>query len=255
MFGQNAVAKQEQGDGTSLKVVKGSPFLTLQGEGPFTGRPAVFVRLNGCPLRCYFCDTHFDNPDDPTLPVSAIVEEITKLWPLHTQARPLVVVTGGEPTRQNLTLLVQRLLARGYDVQIETAGLFYQEWMTWPNVTVVVSPKSASIDPRVHDVAHAFKYVIHARHVSDEDGLPLLNTQVEGGRPTKLCRPRPGAPVYVTPMDTYIEHSIKGPGGKDLGPLRNYAQNDLNKRAVATVAMQYGYIAGVQLHKELGDLP
>lgn len=32
-------------------------FQTIQGEGVFTGVPAVFIRLQGCPVGCSWCDT------------------------------------------------------------------------------------------------------------------------------------------------------------------------------------------------------
>ena len=33
-------------------------FISLQGEGHFTGTPAFFLRLSGCNLQCPFCDTN-----------------------------------------------------------------------------------------------------------------------------------------------------------------------------------------------------
>ncbi|HEY6020017.1 MAG TPA: 7-carboxy-7-deazaguanine synthase QueE, partial [Candidatus Paceibacterota bacterium] len=58
MFGQNPVSPIRHDKESFL--VK-DIFYTIQGEGPYAGRPAVFVRLGGCNLRCAFCDTDFSN--------------------------------------------------------------------------------------------------------------------------------------------------------------------------------------------------
>jgi 7-carboxy-7-deazaguanine synthase len=34
-------------------------FFSIQGESTRAGRPCVFVRLSGCPLRCTYCDTEY----------------------------------------------------------------------------------------------------------------------------------------------------------------------------------------------------
>ena len=89
-------------------------FYSLQGEGRFTGTPAVFVRFAGCNRRCEFCDTDFSE----STPMSAdeIVAEVEKYPARH------VVFTGGEPTLSLDSELCGMLKDRAHYLQIETNG-------------------------------------------------------------------------------------------------------------------------------------
>jgi len=230
MYGKNKIEKLSQGDGKKIRVVSGSPFLTLQGEGPYSGHSAVFVRLHGCHLRCTFCDTEFDSPNDPEVNVFDLVQQVMVTRGRFTR---LVVITGGEPMRQNILPLCTRLHDLGFTVQIETAGTF---WISGIETVaeIVCSPKTPTIHDMVLCHAKAFKYVISGG--MDFGGgrtgyVPTTATQ-PGARPAQLALPREGAPVYLSPCDE---------GAEEI--------NSRNRRLVGQLAIMYGVIAGVQLHK------
>ena len=104
---------------TDFTVEVHSIFDTIQGEGPFAGSPAVFIRLTGCNLQCQFCDTEYTSVREAITPVEAL----NRVKAAHGDSpRGLVVLTGGEPFRQNISPLCAALLHAGYHVQIETNG-------------------------------------------------------------------------------------------------------------------------------------
>ena len=111
-------------------------FYSLQGEGRHTGRAAVFIRFSGCNLRCPFCDTDFDSFRQMT--ASEIIDAIAP-W-LHCG---FVVLTGGEPSLQVDTELVNKLHDVGLFVAMETNGTHaIAEGVDW----VTLSPKTSFVD-------------------------------------------------------------------------------------------------------------
>jgi len=94
-------------------------YKSVQGESSFAGRPCIFVRLAGCNLRCSWCDSEYTFKGGYNLTEDEVVDEIEKLAPAK-----LVEFTGGEPLLQDRELipLMERLLAAGYELMIETSG-------------------------------------------------------------------------------------------------------------------------------------
>lgn len=98
-------------------------FASIQGEGNFLGLPCVFVRTQGCNLKCAFCDTKetwgADAEHVEDLSVTTVVEMIKAA----AQNISLVVLTGGEPCLQkDIQELVDQLIVNKFTVAMETNG-------------------------------------------------------------------------------------------------------------------------------------
>lgn len=105
-------------------------FYSLQGEGCFTGTPAVFIRFSGCNLQCDFCDTA--HQEGVWMSDQEIIEEVENYPAAH------VVFTGGEPGLQLTRELVLALKEKGKFIQIETNGtVVLPEGIDW----ITCSPK------------------------------------------------------------------------------------------------------------------
>lgn len=223
MRGKNPIRPPIQGDGSRLEVK--SLFPTLQGEGPFAGRPAVFVRLGGCNLACAFCDTEFE--DYSAMPVAEIIAQVAALAKNKAgeRVRHLVVITGGEPLRQNIVPLCEQLLAAKFKVQIETNGTLFRPLPA--EVSIVCSPKNtgAGYFPVREDLlgrVQALKFLI-SKHDANYNHVGDVGQE------------KFATPVYVQPMDEY-----------------DAARNAENLALATELAATHGYRLSLQLHKMLG---
>lgn len=124
-------------------------FYSIQGEGYWTGRPAVFCRFSGCNLWsgheadrkaaiCQFCDTNFTEYEEFSL--DQLVTEITCRWP--GGATPMVIFTGGEPLLQLDANLTNTMRDEGWYTAVETNGT---KPITIPIDWICVSPKTPTL--------------------------------------------------------------------------------------------------------------
>jgi 7-carboxy-7-deazaguanine synthase len=102
-------------------------YKSIQGESTYAGLPCVFVRLTGCNLRCSWCDSEFSFYGGNKMTADAVFDEVVRLSPCGAgflARHPLVEITGGEPMLQEREVvpLMERLLASGYKVLLETSG-------------------------------------------------------------------------------------------------------------------------------------
>ena len=216
MFGTNAKLPFEKGDGNSLKIH--SIFETIQGEGPYCGHQAIFVRLSGCNLACKFCDTDFD--DYKLLLNTDILNKIKSF----SQIKPLIVITGGEPFRQNIPQLCALLIQNNYKIQLETNGTLYSNIPK--EVELVCSPKISNgkyslIRDDILKQAIAIKFLISSNNKSYSDISEVGQT-------------KHNIPVYVQPMDEY-----------------NDEINHKNIILAQKIAKKHKAILSLQIHKIL----
>src|SRR5574340_1006475 len=94
-------------------------YRSLQGESSFAGLPCTFVRLAGCNLRCAWCDSEYTFYGGERMSLDEVEAAVRLLAPAG-----LVEITGGEPMLQERELLplMERLLADGYTLLLETSG-------------------------------------------------------------------------------------------------------------------------------------
>ena len=217
MFGKNKISKPKKGNGNKLDIVE--IFFTFQGEGPYTGYPAIFVRLGGCNLSCDFCDTEFD--DFKELELKEILAKIDELSDNKKSAN-LVVITGGEPMRQPIAKLCQKLVNNNFLVQIETNGTLFCDLPK--QVKIICSPKNnkgkyQKIRPDLLEKIDALKFIISASNKN-------YNFITDVGQKNSNIA------VYLQPMDEYDEK-----------------KNNKNKELTLKLAKENGCNISLQTHK------
>ena len=118
-----------------IKIKVSEIFTSFQGEGPYIGTPATFLRLYGCNLNCPWCDTDISTYE--ILSVDDVAEILMTQMEFNNIS--LLVITGGEPTLQmgEIKRLIKEL-PEDIKIQLETNGSIF-EYV--PEMEYVISPK------------------------------------------------------------------------------------------------------------------
>jgi len=229
MFGQNEiVGKGYFKDAKDENLLVTSMFMTLQGEGPYRGQPAFFIRLAKCNLACSFCDTYFDSGDWMTFnEIEAKIEDtIDKFYHSRNKDRPewtnhfdwmethkeekrydkkkmVLVITGGEPSLQkNLAPFLDKMKNVFQNTQIESNGILTLDLPK--ETTVVVSPKCSEKN------GQAVKYLTPSFNMLEQAACLKFVMEATPGSPysdipdwAHSWAKRTGKQVYISPMNIY----------------------------------------------------
>lgn len=228
-----------------------STFYTLQGEGPYMGYPAVFIRLAGCnrgaKIDCNWCDTDFRVDRSSRLDIAAVVAKVRGYRTKYALDKPLVVITGGEPLLYPaLHDLVLALYDLGYTVQIETNGDLLRN-SSVPRAVVVVSPKTS---------ARAHRYTKpHKEMLERADYLKILVSADPTSSYHKLpdyvyeFADRKGSyHVFISPVNEYARPLREGELASHWTDLYDKEKCRDNHSYAAKLATTQAFRLSVQMH-------
>jgi 7-carboxy-7-deazaguanine synthase len=269
MFGKNEIVGQKYFNDADNKLFVTSIFYTLQGEGPYRGEPAVFVRLAKCNLACSFCDTYFDGGDWLTFDEidfrigNVLREYFDGYVPDWAEQKIGLVVTGGEPMLQkNLGEFLERMEDHFAWTQIESNGTIVQDIPD--STTLVVSPKCLEKNgkpvkylqpnPEMLARANCLKFVMNADQDSPYSSIP---DWARGDRK-----------IFISPMNVYNKEpqkskqirseknsiSLEERSAVDEvisfweDGLLNMAENQKNHEYAAQYCARHGFILNLQIH-------
>lgn len=212
-------------------------FETIQGEGSFTGQPSIFIRLQGCPVACSWCDTKHtweielgDEVSQNTMLgkvqetsqwAAMTIEQISLLVKEKGFQAKHIVITGGEPCMVNLTPLCDAFELQGYSSQVETSGTF--EINVSDKCWVTVSPK-----------------------INMRGGYPILNSAMN--RANEIKHPVATEQHVNDLKELLAEHNIKNTPIY-LQPISQKTR--ATELAIAT-CIANNWRLSVQVHKYLG---
>lgn len=238
-----------------------TPYVSIQGEGSLVGYPMTFVRLQGCPVGCVWCDSYYTwkpfnsekistdikIPDPMIWEFKNLKEHLDKLQANH------VWFTGGEPTMQSASLVnYLKEYADGTKIyHICTAGWIWNrelyERLDWITIDIKApSSQTKSVLKVVDQIINEFETKVELKMVvskSDEDReyAMMIANKYEF---TELTL----QPLYISEPE--LQKSILLTNEVDCS-LTNWLLADFADWVTNTFKSKVFVRMGLQLHKHL----
>ena len=142
-------------------------FLSIQGEGFYSGKSSYFLRIGGCDVGCHWCDVKesWDPDAHPIIPTNKIVND-------SIEYSDTIVITGGEPLMWDMTPLTNGLRSNNKKVHIETSGA-YKLTGTWDWICLSPKKRMNPLD-EIYQVADELKVIIY-----NNDDLKFAEQQAD----------------------------------------------------------------------------
>ena len=177
-----------------MKVVE--IFKSIDGEGIRVGYPVTFIRLAGCNLRCNYCDTKYSYEDEKFTEMTP-QEIYIKVYKLGGKR---ITLTGGEPLiHKDVKVLVDLLIQKGYEVNIETNGSVDITLFLDKHTIITMDYKCASSDMEdkmlLDNISKLRKQDVLKFVVSDDNDLDTVQRIYQNTKAT----------VYISPVFGRIE--------------------------------------------------
>jgi organic radical activating enzyme len=233
------------------KVLVSKVFFVIQGEGPLSGYPAVFIRLAGCnrgsKKDCPWCDANFLYDSGKVMTTSSLISKVNMSVNEYSKDKPIVVITGGEPLLQpGLEKLVADLHEEGFIVQIETNGDLLRADSV-PRAIVVCSPKVSMKSKQYKKLpagalarADYLKFV-----VEDVPGSPYNNLPEYA---STFADVKGSYKVFISPISVYARDIKNNEIASMWSDLYNKEIAERNHKYAAKFVMDKGFRLSLQTH-------
>lgn len=247
---------------------------TIQGEGPFAGHCAIFVRLAGCNLgakkSCPWCDTDFALDRGVEMTIESILGMLAQSRKHAESVYPsvypkLMILTGGEPLMQpHVSDFIRHAILEDWVVQVETNGYFWDNKLnellksihiadhTWrqfrDHLYFVVSPKvnARGVYPKFNEHLLTWSSCLKIL-VEDDVDSPYYNIPNFAHDYAQQYQ----KPVYISPINIYKrqphpnEETVSGWGPDTPLDLEACKRN---AEYAAKLVVRYGYRLNLQTH-------
>lgn len=247
-YPEHNVTKKEIQERSGDGLLVHSHWYSIQGEGPFAGIPAYFIRLAGCnrgaKIDCAWCDTNFRMDEASVMSVNELLECVNRGLPGQAPLQ-LVVITGGEPLlHSNVRYLAHALENSGRLVQFETNGDLLHSYKPVEATSsfFVVSPKVSAYSGRYSEIKDEAKPLIGCLKflVSSDPDSPYhhLPEYAFSG----------AFDVFLSPINEYRQDVAAGEVASFWDGIYDPDRCAANYAYAAKLCMEHGFRLSLQTH-------